>query len=60
MDKALSPPSLAGKALRPQSVATIDLRRMRGVGGFLGADQMSRFGSVVFDYAGGRILFGAR
>ena len=57
--KAPSPPSLAGQALRPQSVATIDLRRMRGVGGFLGADQMSQFGSVVFDYAGGRILLGA-
>jgi hypothetical protein len=32
----------------------------RGVGGFLGADQMSRFGSVVLDYGGGRILLGAR
>ncbi len=27
--------------------------------GLLGSDQMSRFGSVVFDYAGGRILLGA-
>jgi hypothetical protein len=56
---ALSPASLASYALQPQSVATMDLGGLRGVGGFLGADQMSRFGSVVFDYAGGRILFGA-
>jgi Aspartyl protease len=53
------PASLAGQALEPQAVATIDLGGLRGVGGFLGADQMSRFGSVVFDYAGGRILLGA-
>jgi hypothetical protein len=51
--------SLAGQALAPQSVATMDLGGLRGVGGFLGADQMSRFGSVVFDYSGGRILLGA-
>ena len=51
--------SLAGQALAPQSVATMDLSGLRGFGGFLGADQMSRFGSVVFDYAGGRILLGA-
>jgi hypothetical protein len=57
---ALSPASLAGQPLQPQSVATMDLGGLRGVDGFLGADQMSRFGSVVFDYAGGRILFGAQ
>ena len=51
--------ALASHALEPQAVATMDLSGMPGVAGFLGADQMSRFGSVVFDYAGGRILFGA-
>jgi hypothetical protein len=56
---SLSPASSAGQALAPQAVATMDLGGLRGVDGFLGADQMSRFGSVVFDYAGGRILLGA-
>ncbi len=51
--------ALASHALAPQAVATMDLAGMPGIGGFLGADQMSRFGSVVFDYAGGQILFGA-
>lgn len=51
--------ALASHALAPQLVATMDLAGLPGVAGFLGADQMSRFASVVFDYAGGRILFGA-
>jgi hypothetical protein len=49
----------ASDALEPQAVATMDLASLPGVAGFLGADQMSRYASVVFDYAGGRILFGA-
>jgi Aspartyl protease len=51
--------SIAGHALQPQAVATMDLGGIRGVGGFFGADQMSQFGSVVFDYAAGKILLGA-
>jgi hypothetical protein len=49
----------ASHALAPQLVATMDLAGLPGVAGLLGADEMSRFASVVFDYAGGRILFGA-
>jgi hypothetical protein len=49
----------ASDALEPQAVATMDLASLPGVAGFLGADQMSRYASVVFDFAGGRILFGA-
>jgi hypothetical protein len=48
----------ASDTLEPQAVATMDLASLPGVAGFLGADQMSRYASVVFDYAGGRILFG--
>jgi hypothetical protein len=50
---------LTSHALASQAVATMDLAGMPGIAGFLGADQMSRFAAVVFDYAGGRILFGA-
>jgi hypothetical protein len=49
----------ASDALEPQAVATMDLAGLPGVAGFLGADLMSRYASVVFDYAGGRLLFGA-
>src|SRR6266536_322662 len=53
------PWSVAGHRLRPQPVGVIGLQRTTGVAGLLGADQMSRFGSVIFDYAGGRLVLGA-
>jgi hypothetical protein len=51
--------SVAGHPLRPQVVGTTRLVSTTGVAGLLGADQMSRFGSVIFDYAGGRLVLGA-
>jgi hypothetical protein len=53
------PWSVAGHRLRPQPVGVTGLQRTTGVAGLLGADQMSRFGSVIFDYAGGRLVLGA-
>ena len=53
------PWSVAGHPLRPQVLGVTGLQRTTGVAGLLGADQMSRFGSVIFDYAGGRLVLGA-
>ena len=53
------PWSLAGKPLTPQTLVTVKLLLLTGNSGLLGADQMSRFGSVVFDYRGGRLVLGA-
>jgi len=53
------PWSAAGHPLHPQVAGVIGLERTTGTAGLLGADQMSRFGSVVFDYAGGRLILGA-
>ena len=53
------PWSVAGHPLRPQVVGVTGLQRTTGVAGLLGADQLSRFGSVIFDYAGGRLVLGA-
>jgi hypothetical protein len=53
------PWSVAGHPLRPQVVGVTGLVRTTGVSGLVGADQMSRFGSVIFDYAGGRLVLGA-
>lgn len=51
--------SIAGHPLRPQPVGSAELERTVGVAGLLGADQMSRYGSVIFDYSGGRLILGA-
>jgi len=53
------PWAVAGHRLRPQVVGVTGLLRTAGVAGLLGSDQMSRFGSVIFDYAGGRLVLGA-
>jgi len=53
------PWSVAGHPLRPQVLSATGLESTTGVAGLLGADQMSRFGSVIFDYAGGRLVLGA-
>jgi predicted aspartyl protease len=47
----------ARHALYPQVIDEANLGR--GPAGYFGSDQMSRFGSVVFDYAGGRLFLGA-
>jgi hypothetical protein len=48
---------LSQHPLRPQVLDEANLGQ--GPGGLFGSDQMSRFGSVVFDYAGGRLFLGA-
>jgi predicted aspartyl protease len=51
--------SLAGEPLKPQRLGQIDLVDSVGVPGLLGAYPMVKYGSVVFDFAGGRLLLGA-
>jgi hypothetical protein len=53
--------SLAGEAMPPLLVSTLSLGPLLQVGfsGLLGSDVFSRYPSVVFDYAGGRLLLGA-
>lgn len=51
--------SIARKPLLPQSIATTSLLTSGPSAGLLGSDQMSRYGSVVFDYRGGRLVLGA-
>jgi hypothetical protein len=51
--------SVAGHALPQQPLGSTALEQDTGAAGLLGADQMSRFGSVIFDYSGGRLVLGA-
>jgi hypothetical protein len=51
--------SIAGHQLTPQALGSAELERTVGVAGLLGADQMSRYGSAIFDYSGGRLILGA-
>lgn len=53
------PWSVAGLRLRPQVLGVTGLLHTAGVAGLIGSDQMSRFGSVIFDYSGGRLVLGA-
>jgi hypothetical protein len=53
------PWELAGKKLAPRELGTVDLIKTSPSEGLLGADVMKEYGSVVFDYAGGRFLLGA-
>jgi hypothetical protein len=53
------PWSVAGHQLRPQPLGSTGLEATTGLAGLLGADQMSLFGSVIFDYSGGRLILGA-
>jgi predicted aspartyl protease len=50
--------SLAGTRLKAQTLLSIKLpvTSSAGLAGLLGSDELSRFGSVVLDYAGGRLL----
>jgi predicted aspartyl protease len=51
--------SLAGEPLKPQRFGEIPLVDSVGVAGLLGAYPLVKYGSVVFDFAGGRLLLGA-
>jgi Aspartyl protease len=53
--------SASGAVLTPQLIGSTNLGVVSagGLNGLLGADQMSRFGSVIFDYGGGRLVLGA-
>ena len=51
--------SLAGQPLKPQRLGAIPLVDSVGVAGLLGAYPLAKYGSVVFDFAGGRLLLGA-
>ena len=55
------PWSVAGQPLRRQLIGSINLGavQLAGFSGLLGSDAMSQFGSVVFDYSGGLMVFGA-
>jgi Aspartyl protease len=51
--------SLAGKPLKPASLAVTPLIGSVRADGLLGGLTFDRYGSVVFDYAGGRLVLGA-
>jgi hypothetical protein len=55
----VGPWKLAGHKLAPRELGSIDLIKTSPSEGLLGADVMKEFVSVVFDYAGGRLLLGA-
>ncbi len=42
-----------------QALGTANLITSGPAAGLLGADEMNRYGSVVFDYRGGRLILGA-
>jgi predicted aspartyl protease len=50
--------TLSGTPLQPQTLTAVKLPGISTVGveGLLGSDQLSSFGSIVIDYAGGRLL----
>ena len=52
--------SLPGVALHPQllGVASFGVIGAGGTSGLLGSDQLKRFGWVIFDYLGGRLVLG--
>jgi hypothetical protein len=54
------PWSVPGQPLHPQLIGETDLGAISvtGIDGLLGSDQLIRFGWVVFDYTGGRLVLG--
>jgi gag-polyprotein putative aspartyl protease/Aspartyl protease len=54
------PWSIPGQTLHPQllGVANFGPISSNGTAGLLGSDQLQRFGWVIFDYSGGRLLLG--
>jgi hypothetical protein len=51
--------SIAGKPLRPQPLGATPLTKSVLADGLLGGRIFDEYGSVVFDYAGGRLVLGA-
>jgi predicted aspartyl protease len=51
---------IPGVALRPQLLGTANFGAIGagGTAGLLGSDQLKRFGWVIFDYSGGRLVLG--
>jgi Aspartyl protease len=54
------PWSLSGAPLYPQLLGTANFGTIgaNGLAGLLGSDQLQRFGWVIFDYRGGRLILG--
>jgi hypothetical protein len=54
------PWSIPGVALHPQLLGSVDFGAISadGTAGLLGSDQLKRFGWVIFDYSGGRMILG--
>jgi hypothetical protein len=54
------PWSVPGQPLHPQLIGRTDFGAIsaNGIQGLLGSDQLKRFGWVVLDYAGGRLVLG--
>jgi hypothetical protein len=54
------PWSVPGQRLHPQLIGRTDFGTIGGGGlqGLLGSDQLKRYGWVVLDYAGGRLVLG--
>jgi hypothetical protein len=54
------PWSIPGVALYPQLLGTANFGTIgaNGLAGLLGSDQLQRFGWVIFDYSGGRLVLG--
>jgi hypothetical protein len=54
------PWSLPGATLHPQLLASVNFGAIGsdGIAGLLGSDQLQRFGWVIFDYRGGRLVLG--
>jgi Aspartyl protease len=51
--------TLAGEPLKPQPIGSTPFVALDQAEGLLGSRTLSEFGSVVFDWAGGRLLLGA-
>jgi aspartyl protease len=52
--------SIPGVMLHPQLIGSVNFGPIGadGTGGLLGSDQLKRFGWVIFDYTGGRLVLG--
>jgi hypothetical protein len=52
--------SLPGVTLHPQLLGSANFGSISagGTAGLLGSDQLKRFGWVIFDYSGGRLVLG--
>jgi predicted aspartyl protease len=48
--------SMSGTPLHAETLTSIKLPHANNIFGLIGSDELSRFGSIVIDYAGGRLL----